>query len=281
MKANATHTCLNCNNHFQGKYCNNCGEKVLTEHDKTVSYLLHEAFHFLTHFDNKFFRSLKLMFAKPGLVSKEFSIGKRKKYYSPFSMFLMAVFLYLLFPTMQGLNIHFQDHLQNNDALGMNFQARWSDAKAAHEGISVDELAEKFDHISPKIAKVCLILLVPLTALVLALIFRRRKQFFFDHFIYSSEYLSFFVFYIFFLLPIIFKLVGFFINTGDIGDSNLPFVLIQILGLWIVATLGLKRFYNLRWIRSILLSLLFLLMLSFVLFFLYRWIIFAIVMLFI
>lgn len=281
MKANATHTCLSCNNHFRGKYCNNCGEKVLTEHDKTISHLLHEAFHFLTHFDNKFFRSLKLIFVQPGLVAREFSLGKQKKYYSPFSMFLLAIFLYLLFPTLQGLNINFYAHLSNNNAIGMNFPERWAAAKAYHEGISVDELAGKFDHISPKIAKVCLILLVPLTALALAIIFRRKKRFFYDHFIYASEYLSFFVFYIFFLLPLFFKLLNVFMYTGDIGDSNLAFVLIQVTGLWLISISGLKRFYNLTRMKSIFLSLLFLLMLSFIAFFLYRWIIFAIVMLFV
>jgi len=272
------HICLSCNNQFKGKYCNNCGEKILSEHDKKVSHLLHEAFHFLTHFDNKFFLSLKLMFTNPGFVSKEFTAGKRKSYYSPFSMFLVAVFLYLLFPTLQGLNISFQNHLSNNDALGLNFQERWATVKTDQKDISINELAEKFDHISPKVAKVCLIVLVPLTALALSLVFRKRKRFFYDHFIFSAEYLSFFVLYIFFLLPMLFKLLNVFIDVGDIGDCNLFFVTLTLLGVWYVAAAGIKRFYGITFVKAILLSLVFLLMLAFIAFFLYRWLIFAVVM---
>lgn len=78
MNKTAQHTCLNCGHLFTGNYCNHCGEKLYSEHDKKVSHLFHEAFHFLTHFDNKFFRALRMIFASPGRLSAEFTAGRRK-----------------------------------------------------------------------------------------------------------------------------------------------------------------------------------------------------------
>jgi hypothetical protein len=49
--------CKNCGNQFLGKYCNECGEKVYTEHDKTFSHFLGETFHFITHWDSKILKA--------------------------------------------------------------------------------------------------------------------------------------------------------------------------------------------------------------------------------
>jgi len=278
-KSTAHHTCLNCGHSFAGRYCNNCGEKVYEEHDKKLAHLFHEAFHFLTHFDNKFFRSLKLVFTRPGLVSKEFTAGKRKAYYSPFSMFLVAIFLYLLFPQLQGLNVPFNTHLSNSSAVGIHFETQWASAKTSGGHLTMAELAAHFDHLSPKVAKVLLIILIPLTALILALFFRKKKHYFFDHFILASEYLSFFVFFVFFLLPVLFKLTNLVANVGGVGDDNLPFVVLQVLGCWWVAAAAMKRFYRVGIWKAVLLGMLFLLMFLLIVFYLYRFIIFAVVML--
>jgi hypothetical protein len=277
----AQHTCKNCGHRFPGKFCNNCGEKIYTESDKKLSHLAGEAFHFSTHFDNKFFRTLKLVFIKPGLVSKEFCEGRRKKYYSPFSLFLVAVFLYLLFPQLQGMNISFANHLRNNAVMGLNFQEKWAIAKAAAQHISLDQLAEKFDHLSPKIAKLLLTIIVPLCGLALKVVFRKRKRYFYDHFIFSSEFNSFFILYLFFLLPLVFGLVNIVIPVGNVGDDNALFITLQLALLWLVAGIGIKRFYGVTTFESIAGSLLYLLLHTFIIFFLYRSILFAVVMLFI
>jgi hypothetical protein len=275
----AQHTCKNCQHRFSGKFCNNCGEKIYTESDKKISHLAEEAFHFSTHFDNKFFRTLRLVFTKPGLVSKEFCGGRRKKYYSPFSLFLLAVFLYLLFPKLQGLNISFENHLHNIDIPGFNFQQKWAVSKASAENISLQTLAERFNHLSPKIAKVMLIIIVPLCALAFRLVFRKSKKLFYDHFILSAEFNSFFILYLFFLLPLVFDLLNVFIPVGSIGDDNLLFISLQLSVLWLVAGASIKRFYGISSLGAAAGSFVYLLLHTFIIFFLYRSILFAVVML--
>src|SRR5688500_3391743 len=102
--------CKNCNHSFTGKYCNVCGEKVYSGHDKEIKHVFEEAFHFLTHFEGKFLTTIKTIFTNPGMLSLDYCNGIRKKYFKPISLFLMIVILYLLFPLFEGLNMRLQYH---------------------------------------------------------------------------------------------------------------------------------------------------------------------------
>src|SRR5690349_21293596 len=104
--------CKNCGNQFTGKFCNNCGEKVYTEHDKTFAHFIEESFHFITHIDSKFLRTWWLVMTRPAVVSTDISQGVRKRYYKPINLFLIGVVLYLLFPFFPGLNMPLRTHRQ-------------------------------------------------------------------------------------------------------------------------------------------------------------------------
>ena len=273
-------TCKSCGTVFEGKYCSVCGEKVYEEHDKKISHFFEEAFHFITHFDNKIFRSFWLMLTKPGFVPKEYCEGKRKSYFSPISLFMVGVVIYLLFPLLQGMNISFANHLNNNNFLHFYALENWAVHKANAEHISLDALAEKFDHLSPKFSKVLLVVLIPLTALNLAILFRKKRKYYFDHLIMAAEFNSFYLYFFFMILPLIVillsKLPG--INL-DAGDSVFFFSLQgAITLLWIGA--ALRRFYQAKYItilwKGLLFVVMYLIMLS-----VYRLILFSAVMLFI
>src|SRR6478735_1546393 len=168
--------CKNCGNSFVGRFCNICGEKVYTDHDKSFAHIFEEIFHFITHFDNKFFRTLKLFFTKPGLVSTQFCNGVRNKYFRPFSVFMIGVILYLLFPILHGLNMPFKNHINNNRAFHIGFVEKWAVKKAHNQGVSLEEIAVKFDKKSPTISKLLLILIIPLTALALSAVFFKSQK---------------------------------------------------------------------------------------------------------
>src|SRR6476620_2272424 len=105
-------TCPSCGNNFTGNYCNHCGEKLITEHDKKLSHVFEEALHFITHFDSKFLTTVKLVLTRTGFVSKEYCAGRRKKYFKPISLFLISVVVYLLVPALPaGMNIRFESQI--------------------------------------------------------------------------------------------------------------------------------------------------------------------------
>jgi hypothetical protein len=275
-----TVTCKSCGTLFRGKYCNNCGEKVYHAHDKKISHFIEEAFHFITHFDNKFFRSFWLMFARPGFVAAEYCEGRRKKYFSPVNMFLLGVVIYLLFPVLQGLNISFSNHIANNNSMHLYFVQTLAEHKAVARQISLEQLAEKFNNLSPKFSKVLLLVLIPLTGLVLALLFRRKKKYFFDHLMLAAEINSIFLFLVYFILPVLFKgISSLFSLNFDYGDT-VVFLSLHALLVILILVIAFRRFYQVKLLHALLKSILFIILYMLALH-IYRLIVFSIVMLFI
>jgi Protein of unknown function (DUF3667) len=76
-------TCLNCENNFEGAFCNLCGQKAAT-HRFTMHEWLHELPHGLFHVDSGFFLTLKTLFFRPGNAIREYLQGRRKLLFSPF-----------------------------------------------------------------------------------------------------------------------------------------------------------------------------------------------------
>jgi Protein of unknown function (DUF3667) len=90
-------SCLNCNNSLQpaDKFCSYCGQNA-SVHRFTLRNFFHEGFHAVTHTDKGIFHLLKCLATKPGTTAREYIMGKRKKYFNPFTFFLimMGVFVF-------------------------------------------------------------------------------------------------------------------------------------------------------------------------------------------
>lgn len=90
--------CLNCGTIVQGKFCQNCGqENVLPK--ETFWHMVVHFFYDITHFDSKFFETLKDLLFRPGFLPKEYMLGRRVKYLHPIKMYVFtsAVFFLLFF----------------------------------------------------------------------------------------------------------------------------------------------------------------------------------------
>ena len=87
--------CLNCGAIVVGKYCHNCGQENV-EPKETVWQLVSHFFNDITHFDGKFFSTLKDLLFKPGFLPKEYMKGRRAKYLNPVRMYLFTSFIFFL-----------------------------------------------------------------------------------------------------------------------------------------------------------------------------------------
>ncbi len=195
-------TCKNCGNQFTGKFCNKCGEKVYTQHDKSVVHFFEEGIHFITHFEGTFLTTLKTVFTKPGKFSLEYCNGLRKKYFKPVSLFLLLVVLYLLFPRFAGLNMKLDTYATNQ------YSFTWMSIPLIKEklnakDIKYKELAKLYDSKSASVSKIGLFFILPLAAAVLLLLFFNTKKYDFDHFIVSLELCSIFIALHFLIIPFI------------------------------------------------------------------------------
>ncbi|PWT72486.1 MAG: hypothetical protein C5B59_15555 [Bacteroidetes bacterium] len=271
--------CKNCQNTFTGKYCNECGEKAYSEHDRSLSHVVHEFSHLTLHFDSKIFTSIKTIFSKPGLLSKDFCDGKRKKYYPPVSLFLVMVILYLIFPVFRGLNLPLNYY---RDFYG-RASRQMIEEKMAKEEIQFDRLAEKYEKVSEKTAKILLFLVIPMSAIPLYLIFYWKRKYLFDSIILSAELNTTFIFVIFFMIPLLILLAFHLFHLpagnenkfkGDLGASILFYFVVT--GLFFPA--AIHRFYEIGWAKTILAYLVFIVCHATIIFVIYRYILFHVTM---
>jgi len=245
---------------------------------------MEEGVHFITHFEGSFPATVKTIFVRPGRFSLDYCNGVRKKYFKPISLFLMAVVIYLVFPMAQGLNLSMDMMVSGSASNGMAWVGAAAEAKAAARGISYEQLAEAYDHKSPKFAKIMLFLLLPMAALLLRIFFYKKKRYFFDHFILATELVTHFILVSFLLIPLLLYVLATLIQLvsgkmPDYGDNLIgPLMIIVLIPSW---TIALKRFYQEKTGWAILKTILFLLVFTLLcLFIIYRLIIFFTILLF-
>jgi len=87
--------CLNCGTTVVGKYCHNCGQENI-EPKESLWHLITHFFNDVTHFDGKFFSTLKDLLFRPGFLSKEYMNGRRSSYLNPIRMYLFTSFIFFL-----------------------------------------------------------------------------------------------------------------------------------------------------------------------------------------
>lgn len=95
LKERKEKTCLNCRIHVKGRFCHRCGQENI-EPKETVWHLVTHFFQDITHFDGKFFSSLKYLITKPGFLSKEYMIGRRASYINPIRMYVFTSAIFFL-----------------------------------------------------------------------------------------------------------------------------------------------------------------------------------------
>lgn len=89
---------MNCGTTVQGRYCHVCGQENV-EPKETFWHMVTHFFYDITHFDGSFFTTLKDLLFKPGFLSTEYMLGRRKKYLHPIRMYVFtsAVFFLVFF----------------------------------------------------------------------------------------------------------------------------------------------------------------------------------------
>lgn len=83
--------CANCSAALVGAYCHVCGQTAHVH--RSIWHMLEEGLHGVLHFDSKSWRTLPLLIARPGLLTRRYIDGQRVRYVSPLALFLFMIFL--------------------------------------------------------------------------------------------------------------------------------------------------------------------------------------------
>lgn len=96
--------CLNCNAELHGRFCHLCGQEN-REPKESVWGLITHFFNDITHFDGKFFSTLKYLATKPGFLSAEYIKGRRADYLNPIRMYIFtSALFFIIFFSVAGID---------------------------------------------------------------------------------------------------------------------------------------------------------------------------------
>ena len=121
--------CKNCNNNFEGKFCNNCGQSADTQRLDFKFLLKNLRKNFLKYFHGGIFYSAGQLFTRPGHTIREYIDGKRVKHFEPIALLLTVATFYGIFYHYFGINLFEGDKIPGekitaemiNDWLSNNF----------------------------------------------------------------------------------------------------------------------------------------------------------------
>jgi len=86
--------CKNCNHHFEGKYCSNCGQSADTQRLDFKFLLKNLHNNFLKYFHKGIFYTSRQLFTRPGHSIREYIEGKRVNHFEPIGLLIAFAALY-------------------------------------------------------------------------------------------------------------------------------------------------------------------------------------------
>ena len=247
-----TKRCLSCDAPLAGPYCSRCGERVLEPEALTLRhFMVHTVAHELLHVDGKLWRTLLLLFVRPGRLSLEYAAGRRRPYLNPFRLLLIAIVAYALMTASGfGVTLNFgpvtlsmappapkrsrpvDDTMKEVDKYGLLRRQM-----AAKQGqLETEEARERFHDRLDAFVQPASFANVILLAAALHLAFRWKRRRFLEHVAFSMHVISFV------LLSSLILLVA--IRLRDWLPIH-PFLTIALVALWQFAYLAvaIRRFY--------------------------------------
>jgi len=198
------HSCANCGTRLTDSYCSHCGQKKVDKEDFKVSHFLGETFHAFTHFDSKFFATIRNLFRKPGFLTLEYISGHRKKYMNPIQLFFVTNIIFFLLSGSDTFTTPLQYVTQGPFKKTLDEMV---DAKVKKEGVSYQEYETKFNERSKGEAKTLIILMIPIYAFLISLLFLGQKRYFVEHLVFSLHFYSFMLLFMVFGFQILFILL--------------------------------------------------------------------------
>lgn len=82
--------CANCGAALAGSFCHACGQRGHVH--RSLLHMSEEFLHGILHFDAKAWRTLPLLVARPGELTRRYIDGHRARFVSPLALFLFMVF---------------------------------------------------------------------------------------------------------------------------------------------------------------------------------------------
>jgi len=123
---------------------------------------------------------------------------------NPIQLFFVANIIYFLLPTFDTFTTPLQSVTQGPFKKTLDEMV---DAKVKKEGVSYHEYETNFNERSKGEAKTLIILMIPIYAFLISLLFLGQKRYFVEHLVFSLHFFSFMLIFMVFGFEIIFTLI--------------------------------------------------------------------------
>jgi hypothetical protein len=203
----AARRCLNCGAVLTGRYCANCSQAA-DVHVPSTRELLHEALEGITHSDSRLWRTLHLLWFKPGRLTQEFVAGRRASYLPPFRLYLVLSILFFLAASLSNTQVKFVQFDAATSPTGLSepecdkvnrtafsvtlFGRDWAPRiKHACNEIARDNGASLF-HVAVGTAPKAMFIFLPLVAFLHMLMYWRPRHKYAEHLLFFLHVHAFF-----------------------------------------------------------------------------------------
>ncbi|MEM7480553.1 MAG: DUF3667 domain-containing protein [Acidobacteriota bacterium] len=208
--------CSNCDRPRSGQYCSHCGQKAF-DHRRPLRELLGEFQHQVLAFDARIWKSLKALLIQPGRLTVVYNAGRRHAFVPPVRLYLLvSFFFFLAMPFANPEIVTFSETPSRNapvveatpaDPLSPPEESAQpaTDSKAtAAAGPAAESagggfferrftrLAVRYQNPQDEINRLVsrripqtVFFLVPMLALVLKLLYLRRKVYYVEHLVFA------------------------------------------------------------------------------------------------
>jgi hypothetical protein len=230
--------CLNCDAQLHGPYCAKCGQRNTSVSASLRSLAGEFADEFLS-LDSRLLRSLLALLFRPGHLTRQYLVGRRERYVRPLRLYIVASLLFF-FAVPFAIQVDWEGTASLRDLFVGEEDAAVGDAAQAEGGaaggeslglealgeagtfhiagqtISLVERAERIGRLTPQqlvetllagferyLPRIMFILL-PVFALILKVLYLRRRWYYAEHFIFALHFhaFAFALFFLVLVLPI-------------------------------------------------------------------------------
>lgn len=237
--------CPDCGGPIPDKYCTACGEKRFEAADYTLRRFLAETFRAVTDLEMPLARSILALLFRPGLLTSEYLSGRRKRYLKPLQLFVLCNVIYFFAQPFTGFNTLTTPLYVHLNGLPYSPAVRHMVAEAVREKrTTFDDYRARFDATIQNQAKSMVVLMVPLFALFLKLLYRRRPAV--GHLVFSLHFYALFLLLLLFvngsaaLIPRASPRLGLLMRSLD---EDVLFTLLLLLLAGVYVFLALRRAY--------------------------------------
>ena len=210
-----------------------------------------EAMEAFFHIDSKMFLTLKTLVTRPGKLTAEFFMGRRKPYMSPLQTFFVCNLLFFLLQPLTGLEILAPAlRIFDNDN---SMTKRLIDQRLEHKHLArenkheFDDFSLSFYHNSHLQAKSLILVMALMLAVVIGVLYFRRHRYFSEHIIFSLHAYAWWLFWVLGILIVmalalvLSKLSGHQIGIRFIDTAA---TLLEFGGLGVYVFLAAQKFYQ-------------------------------------